>query len=134
MTDTSSVQAYQFEAIGFVPSRADLDRLGGEHESRMAQSLFAAFASRFAVFGFTGLEEAYITEDDGQGDTDIKFFVCIRVIGHSDLVLNEEPPADLVSLFDGLCCAVCCDVKGQRVLNPEDWELVSINEPAGQSA
>ena len=127
-TDTS-VQAYQFEAIGFLKQRSDFERLKAETSDAMAQSLFAAIAPKLAEFGFTALEEAYVTEDDGQGDSDVKCFVCVRLLGHSTIEENDVPPQELADMMAGISAAVCCAPDGAWVLVPEDWELASINDP-----
>jgi hypothetical protein len=128
------VEAYQFEAIGYLSQRADFDRLLDSPASDdLAKSLFAALAAQFAEQGFTGLEEVYVTEDDEQRDTDIKCFVCVRLLGRSDIIENEVPPQALADLMAGLGASVCCTQDGTWLLHPEDWELASINEPEDQA-
>lgn len=124
----TSVQAYQFEAIGFLKRRSDLQRLESDTLA-MAPHLFAAVAPKLAEFGFTALEEVYITEDDEQGDSNIKFFVCVRLLGHSTIEENDVPPQELADMMAGISAAVCCAPNGAWVLVPEDWELASINDP-----
>lgn len=126
---STAVQAFQFEAIGFVNKRKDFKRLESVPSDDIAKKLFATIATKFAKHGFTGLEEAYLTEDDGQGKSDIKCFVCVRLVGISDLDENEEPSPKLAELMTSLSEAVCCASDGTWVLQPENWELASINEP-----
>lgn len=126
---STTVQAFQFEAIGFVNDRKDFKRLESTTSDDKAKSLFATFAKQFAKFGFTGLEEVYLTEDDGQGKSDIKCFVCVRLVGISDLDENEAPSPELADLMSSLGEAVCCAANGTAMLQPENWELASIREP-----
>lgn len=130
----TSVQAYQFEAIGFLKQRSDFERLESKTSDAMAQSLFAAIAPKLAEFGFIGLEEAYVTEDDEQRDSDIKCFVCVRLLGHSNIEENDVPPQALADMMAGISAAVCCASDGTWMLHPEDWELASINDPEEPAA
>lgn len=125
----TSVQAYQFEAIGFLKQRSDFERLESKTSDAMAQSLFAAIAPKLTEFGFTALDDAYVTEDDEQGSSDIKCFVCVRLLGHSTIEENDVPPQELADMMAGISAAVCCAPNGAWVLVPEDWELASINDP-----
>jgi hypothetical protein len=131
----TAVQAYQFEAIGFIDNREDFKRLEEDTEDAdaVAQRLFAPLAAQFAAHGFTGLEAIHISEDDEQGDEEIKFFVCVRLLGHSDIEENETPPAELGDLMGQLGAAVCCVADGTWMLHPEDWELASIDDPEEQA-
>jgi hypothetical protein len=132
------VQAYQFEAIAYAATRADFARLEAlssvPDPQFSAMGAFAALEQQFAAFGFTGLEEAYVTEDDEQGDTDIKLFVCVRVRGRSNIVENEVPAPALAQLLAAVAQPVCKTADGLTEVVPDDWELASIDDPEGAPA
>lgn len=127
------LQAYQFEAIGFLTDRSDFKLLDTETAPR-AQELFAGYAEDFAAFDFIGLEVVAVSEDDAQKDADIKCFVSVRLLGRSTLSINEVPPRELEDLLTIVSSAACRGVDGStNVVTPEDWKLASINDSEDQA-
>lgn len=136
----NAVQAYQFEAIAYAATRSEAARVDALSSALDPQcssfGRFTELAAQFAAFGITGLEEVYATEDDEQGDEDVKMFVCVRVCGNLTVALeeNEAPPAALAELLAELAQAVCQTPEGEDLLQPADWELASIDELEGAPA
>lgn len=126
---THPAKVYQFEGIGWLEKRADIEALDSDDSEAQAQKLFAAIAAKFAAYGFTALVKAYVTEDDEQGDTEVKHFVVVALLGHSDIAVNESASRALSNLLTEVSAATCCDSSHSWLLNPEDWELVSIDDP-----
>lgn len=115
---------FVFESIGFVDTRETFDSLV-ETDTAL---LWAAVKDRAATLGFTEVVSVSCSEDDEQGDDDIKVFVSVSLRGICACEENESAPDDLVLLLDQLAQAVCCDETGADVVNSEDWELLSIDE------
>jgi hypothetical protein len=73
--------------------------------------------------GFSGLEDVYLSEDDGQYDQDIKLFAVVRLTGPSGSKVADSMPTELVEALDRLATAVCCREDGEILVEPEGWEL-----------
>lgn len=120
---TQETKVYQFDSIIFVEDRTAFNRLlkSGKSGARA----FKRMAEQFALQGIHQLDSIYLSEDDEQSNSDIKVFVCARLIGQlrPELSENDMAPAMLVPLLDSLAECVCGDDYA-----PENWELLSIDE------
>lgn len=120
-------EVYAFEAVGFVSSRKMFEKLDALEPDE--DTLWKRVRQHLEPLGFTGVDEVYLSEDDGQGSRDIKVFVVVRLRGPEGLADNfkGELPEDLTEALDTLSNAVCYS-SGQDRVGAENWEFSNAYE------
>lgn len=121
--DANPSRVYAYEAEGFIDRRRTLDALLQRDLSADLARLASKYRAGLASFGFTGLADICLSEDDGQEDTDIKVFVCVKLKGPRSLELPSGLMPKMQQLLDLLAAAVCVDADGKDVVDPHGWEL-----------
>jgi hypothetical protein len=115
-----------FEATGVTNSRAvSACELGpADLEKATAQFLKEATAPQWVM----GVVDAHVSEDDAQGQADIKCFACVSLVVSGDSRADIERRAPPVALLDrvvGEMLTAC----GELDLNLEDnWAQMDIEE------
>jgi hypothetical protein len=120
------LKRYEFEAIGYVPTRKQMTKLD-EVSFRCPSALWAAVEERANALGFTNVGIIGIEEDEGQDDEDIKVFVGVELYGRTNLRENDSASAELASVLSELCEPMLLDAKGELITDPSDWEVLSID-------
>jgi hypothetical protein len=72
--------AVQFEEVTYLDDRTELNAALDAGEAETLTEKLLSQKKKFFPAGILGVSEAYITEDDAQGDSDIKCFICIKLI------------------------------------------------------
>ena len=114
---------YSFNITGFVSSRKAFIATEASDDSA-ALCLFDSLSDKFSALGITSLNYVDLSEDDAQGDEDIKVFVTIHLIGSACADIRSP---ELPALLYKLATAVTQDKRGKtRVELDEDsgWHLL----------
>lgn len=121
------VKRYDFDAIAYVPTRKQMKKLD-EVSYRVSPALWAAVEERALALGFTCVGCVGLEEDEGQEDDDIKIFVGVELYGRADLTENDSAPEELACLLSELCEPMLMNKKGELIAEPDDWEVLSVDE------
>lgn len=137
MTLPSAETLLDFEATGLVATRAALDKL-------LARTLppcdvmFSGVRHLLESAGITRLADLYLTEDDGQGDREIRVFIVARLAmagcgdrPFSKALFRSLSPASsdpqtlaLRQALEALAAFACCDEQGTAHVEAGGWTLV----------
>lgn len=121
------VKCYNFDAIAYVPTRKQMKKLD-EASYRVSPALWAAVEERALALGFTCVGCVGLEEDEGQDDDDIKIFVSVELYGRADLTENDSAPEELACLLSELCEPMLMNETGELIADPDNWEVLSIDE------
>lgn len=124
MTLPAAETLFDFEATGLVGSRAALGKLLSR-ELPANDVLFAGVRHLLAPLGFSRLADLYLSEDDGQGNREIRVFVVIRLAGTDVRGATGSLSPELVLALETLATVVCCDEQGTTHLDTEGWQLAN---------
>lgn len=118
----------RFEAMGFINNREDLNRLSlANHSMTKAWAEVVAYA---VTLGLTDLEGIDLSEDDEQGNSEIKCFVAVNLKATTAFLENAPPKAEVCAVLDRLAEIVCCDNQHQWVVVPYEWETAECSPAA----
>ena len=128
----------KFESPGFVGNRKDAKKIVTDHDG-LTESFCGGFNDQTTQDGefpdgVVGVVTGYITEDDGQGKSDIKVFVSVTLLVEAEdagaAESFETPVGLLTTLAD-----VMGTIEDECLLSLDgDWEVVDVEKVQTKAA